>query len=214
MRRRRNAGMSEPDCDNPKDREAEIRRLIQKRDFEGALQLTIQVFGGEIKSWFIGILQRYVDDPISEAEYLTQILFFEFYNMIQEYDPSRAGIRTILYKIAKMRLIDRLRERSRDTRRYELVSFEFEHSKPYSPNPEEQVLNQNFLEHVREELAKEFTPLVSAILLLHYFEGMTVTEIAHKLDKSANNISKRLSLARPKFEELMVKLKKEIDGDK
>ena len=66
------------------------------------------------------------------------------------------------------------------------------------------------MEHVKAVLAKEFTPLVAAILYLHSFQGMTVTEIADALVREPNNISKRLSLARPKFEKLKAKLKKEI----
>jgi RNA polymerase sigma factor (sigma-70 family) len=202
--------MTEPDSDYPRDREAEIRRLIQKHDFEGALLLTIQVFGGEIKRKCIGTLQGYVDDPIAEADELTPKIFLAFYDSLHGYDPAISGISTWLHTIARYKIIDRKRETSRATQWYELVKFEFEHSKLYSPSPEGLVLDRIFLEHVREELAKEFTPLVAAILYLYYFNGKTVTEIAGDLKKAPNNISKRLSLARPQFEKLMAKLRKEI----
>jgi hypothetical protein len=45
-------------------------------------------------------LQGYVDDPITEAEDVTQKIFFEFYRALQAFDPFISGIRTFLHSIA------------------------------------------------------------------------------------------------------------------
>src|SRR5438045_676883 len=108
MRKGGTLDMTEPDCDYP--REAEIQRRIEMRDYEGALELSLLVFGSKINIKCIHSLQGYVDDPISEAEYLTQIIFFEFYLALKRYDPDISGIRTFLHTIARYKIIDRLRE--------------------------------------------------------------------------------------------------------
>ena len=153
-------------------------------------------------------LQGYVDDPITEAEDVTQKIFFEFYRALQAFDPFISGIRTFLHSIANKRIIDRLRgaKTSRNTISYGLVSYKIEQREPYSSNPEDIVLNQNFVEIVKKVIDEKLTPVDRKIFIQHYFKGMTVAEIAIVLGMSRRSVYIRLSLIR-------ARLKKEIDGD-
>jgi DNA-directed RNA polymerase specialized sigma24 family protein len=134
--------MRDPDQDNPT--EAESRCHIKKRYYEGIFEKFLQEWEGEIKRRCANELFLYMDDPITEAEELTQVIFTEFYRKLPtHYDPSISQVRTYLHTITTGRILDRRRHARRSrTNYYNHVTYEMKRRELHSPGPEKVVLDQ------------------------------------------------------------------------
>jgi RNA polymerase sigma-70 factor, ECF subfamily len=205
--------MGEPDQEKPV--EAEIRRHIKKRDFEGALETALREFRKEINTRVTNSLRDYVDDPEDEAEALTQIIFTKFYSTLPRYDPSITRARTWLHRITTKCIAERRRHGRRQTIYYQLITHEMNRREPYWPNPQDRVLKQSMLELVKSVINnnKKLSNIERQVLILFYFEEKSVAEIADDLVRSGDNIRQRLSTGRDKIRDDPM-IRKEIDGDR
>ena len=76
-------------------------------------------------------------------------------------------------------------------------------------------LNFDFLEFKeRLEMLEDFAPELSEVIVLHYFAGLTVEEIAAMLGISTDKVKRRLQKARAYLHQNMTPAKGASDGQK
>lgn len=106
---------------------------------------------------------------VTLAEDLTSDVFVKVYEKIDTFDDSKAKISTWIYTIARNRLIDYYR-----TRR---VAEEIPEEMRDGSDVEEEVCNNQVLETLANTLEK-LDEKERDILILHYYEGYKLKEVA------------------------------------
>lgn len=134
-----------------------------------------------------------------EAEDLLHDVFVEVWERAGDYDPRRGSVKTWLYVRARSRAIDRLRSPARSRRRS-------------LPAPDswltEYVTMEERSDHGRLEEALAALPTGQRdVLLLGYFEGLSHSEIARRLEVPIGTVKSRSSAALMK---LRVRLRAEV----
>jgi len=151
-------------------------------------------------------LRRYIRGRVASVEDAEEILqdsLFAFLESLRDYG-GRSSIWTFLFSIANHKIIDFYRRKklkqivfSRLPQLEELVSPFF--------NPEEELDSTQCKEHVARTLAR-LLPRYRQILVLKYFENISVEEIARRLAISFKSAESRLFRARKAFIELFISL--------
>jgi len=139
----------------------------------------------------------YISNKISsreDAEDLTSDVFLKVQQSIDKFDPSKASPSTWIYSITRNVVIDYFR-----TRR---VTEEI----PEDIRSDELVEDQYIQDETLSELAEALECLNEeerAIIVLHYSDGLPLTEIANRLDISYGMVkirhNKALSLLKKKL---------------
>ncbi len=129
-----------------------------------------------------------------EAEDAAQETFLRAYRNLNSYDPSRK-FSTWLLSIASHYCIDRLRRR-----RLVWMSLEDQTLPPgalanHQPGPEQQVV-QSEQETLIQALLAELAPEYRAVVVMHYWNGMSYQEIAEATGSTVSAIKSRLFRAR------------------
>ena len=112
---------------------------------------------------------------LSDAEDLCEDVFVKAFSSSDSYDPNKASAGTWLYVITKNTVIDYCR-------RFHLTE-EIPEELPDSGAPEDGIIDAETLEELAsalEKLPTEFTD----VIVLHYYDGMPLTEIAAALNVS------------------------------
>lgn len=132
----------------------------------------------------------------SDAEDLTHDVFIEVWRHAHEYQPSRGSVRTWVLMRARSRAIDRVK------------SAAYSRVVPLENAPETTVA------HKQEGVGFDSTVVLSAlgslsedqrtILELGYFEGLSLSEIADRINVPVGTIKSRLSRALSRLRELVV----------
>lgn len=163
-----------------------IERLVRKD--ERALGVLYDRYARLLYSMVLRVLAA----P-SDAEEVLQDVFLQVWQQAARYDPARGPVGAWLATIARSRAIDRLRSRAAAS------GGQRERARP-SPKaapgrtPEEETMGAERARAVREAMAT--LPLLQRIALeLAYFEGLSHTEIAERLEQPVGTVKTRIRLA-------------------
>lgn len=132
-------------------------------------------------------LARRVLHGASDAQDLLHDVFLEAWRSVREYDASRASVRTWLLVRARSRALDRRARNERELAGRASLAEAGEASSDRStlPQTERQIA-------LREALAT-LTPTVRETLVLTYFEGLTASEVALRMNTLDGTVRSRLA---------------------
>lgn len=122
-----------------------------------------------------GYVKNHVNS-IEDAEDLTSEIFIKIYSKLDSYDESKASLSTWIYSMTSNRVIDFYRTNHVHSEIPEDLSDE-------KSTIEEDVLNKETLEQLAkalESLPEELTD----IIVLRYYKGLTLQEVAEKMGLS------------------------------
>jgi RNA polymerase sigma-70 factor (ECF subfamily) len=133
----------------------------------------------------LAIITRIVRDRAT-AEDLLQETFLRVWNRVASFDGERGALGPWVLTIARNRAIDYLR--SSDSR-YAQASYDLERlERPLLfVDLEEQYANRDRIRHIREAFYK-LTDNQRAVLELAYFEGLSQSEMAERLNQPLGTI--------------------------
>jgi RNA polymerase sigma-70 factor (ECF subfamily) len=120
----------------------------------------------------------------AEAEDVVQEVFVQVWRQAERYDASRGSTEAWLCMIARSRALDRLRRR---TARREEPSESFAGAGAETPRTEEALAVRKALESLSADQRRA--------LELAYYEGLTQTEIAERLQEPLGTIKTRIRTA-------------------
>lgn len=123
-----------------------------------------------------GIALRVLRDPY-EAEDAVQETFIQIWTRPQSYDPERGEVAVWIRLIARTRALDRLR------RLRPLRSVPRE-----GPQPHPQIVETLYMDQALEGLS----PQQRQVIKLSYYEGLTQTEIAERLQVPLGTVKGRV----------------------
>lgn len=146
----------------------------------------------------LGLLIRILHNR-AEAEDVLQEVFLAVWQRAANYDEKRGTVFTWLVTMTRSRAIDRLRSRSARERLSSQVAHE---AQSHTNNAEETAAHMERCEIVQRALAG-VTEKQRRALLLAYFEGLSQSEIAHRLNEPLGTIKSRMRAALMKLHELL-----------
>ncbi|MBO5621525.1 MAG: sigma-70 family RNA polymerase sigma factor [Butyrivibrio sp.] len=129
----------------------------------------------QYKDKVFGYVKNHVNS-VEDAEDLTSEIFIKIYSKIDSYDESKASLSTWIYSMTSNRVIDYYRTNHVYSEIPEDLSDE-------KSTIEEDVLNKETLEQLAkalESLPEELTD----IIVLRYYKGLTLQEVAVKMGLS------------------------------
>lgn len=130
------------------------------------------------------------------AEDLLHDLFLEVWQHAAEYAPDRGSVRSWLLVRARSRALDRLGRGARELRAAERLSSEGEPA--FAPSPSACVDGARL-----RRLAASLAPELADVLDLTYFEGLSASEIAQRLQIPIGTVKSRLARAVATLREAM-----------
>lgn len=138
------------------------------------------------------IALRVVRDE-SEAEEVVQDVFAQVWRQSARYDRTRGTVAAWLLTIARTRAIDRLRaRRARPDTSAASIDLPAEHVAP-SVDPVDVIDAERDAQRVR--MALDELPVLQRLALeLAYFEGLTQSEIAQRLEEPLGTVKTRIRL--------------------
>jgi RNA polymerase sigma-70 factor (ECF subfamily) len=154
--------------------------------------------------WLLGITQAMLSDR-DEAEEVVQEAFEIIWNRIHLLDPAQGGLIPWLLRITRNRAIDRLRARKRRRGYHDRLVAHTAPGETVTPAREPDESAQPGW-HVHQSVHAALAGLPedqNQAVRLAYFEGLTHSEIAQRLDIPIGTVKTRLRLA---FDKLRVSL--------
>ena len=140
------------------------------------------------------------------AEEATQDIFLNIWLKAASFNPDRGKARSWLMSVAHHKVVDIIRSRRRSITMAHPTDYETLDLLPSSQRPtdEEAVLN---LERERIKLALTTLPEAQReVIVLAYYQGLSQSEIAQKLEQPLGTVKTRVRLA-------MQKLRVELEQD-
>jgi RNA polymerase sigma-70 factor (ECF subfamily) len=173
--------------------DAELLRRIARGDRE-ALGTLYQALGGQALAVALRVLSSR-----SDAEEVLQDAFVEVWTRAKSYDVTRGGARAWVLAITRNRAIDRLRRRGAVAR---MVSGAASEPVAQGTTPLELVAERQARDKIQAAL-QGLSPEQRLVLELGYFEGLSQSEIAAKLDEPLGTIKTRVRAALQKLATLV-----------
>lgn len=174
----------------PEDREADV--ACMRRVVQGDSRAFADLYDRHVRPVFSLVLRIVTDQ--GEAEDLVQEVFAQAWTQARRYDAGRGPVSAWLLTIARSRAIDRLRARRGQKA---LVAPS---ATPVAdvPDPgltqEMLVLNAEQLGRLRTAIGE--LPLLQRLALeLAYFEGLSHTEVAERLEQPLGTVKTRIRAA-------------------
>lgn len=168
-------------------------------------ELLVSIAGGDKKA--LGVLyDRYAPIMMSlglrllrEQTLVEDVLhnvFLEIYRKAHTYDPERGAVKTWLLMRMRSRSVDALRKQQRNRQKHETVEYpkSIEHFSCSEEKPDETLHRNQFRQTLLELPQKD-----REILLLSYFQGLTVQEIADSIEVPEGTVKSRLFHARKRL---------------
>ncbi|HEX7878003.1 MAG TPA: sigma-70 family RNA polymerase sigma factor [Candidatus Eisenbacteria bacterium] len=182
--------------------EPEARLVERLRAREGqALSELYDQYGPIV----FAIARRIVKSP-GDAEEVTQEVFLYAWEKAHLFDPARGTLFTWLGTLARSRGIDRLRnQKSQERRRDALSRAVSAEPRPRDSDPRRELDLIEAKDRVRGAL-KQLPPEQREPIEIAYFEGLTQSEIAARLEKPLGTIKTRMRQGMLRLRESMLPL--------
>lgn len=126
----------------------------------------------------MGYLRSHLTN-VQDAEDLHSAVFEKVYRNLDRFDESKASLSTWIYTIAQNTLTDFFRVRH--------IHSELEETVAVEDNGMDDICKQETLEELADAL-EELTERERDIIILHYFKGVSLKDIAVKMDMSYSNM--------------------------
>ena len=173
--------------------DAELLRRIADGDEEALASLY-----DRYKAILFSLILRILNSR-PEAEDILQDVFIQVWNKAKAFDEERGRAFTWLVTLSRSRAIDRLRQLGSRERTATEAS---RHAPELWADAEEDAIKSEQSEVVRNALA-ELPEEQRRALLLAYFEGLTQTEIAERLQTPLGTVKTRMRSGMIKLRELL-----------
>jgi RNA polymerase sigma-70 factor, ECF subfamily len=159
--------------------------------------------------WVLGLAFRILQDE-DEAEEVAGDVFVQVWRRIDQHDARRGPLAPWVLSIARNRSLDALRRRRRWWRKAERLeraqAAEADEVTANSPPHEAAVPGWPVHREVHAALAA--LPVEQRrVVVLAYFEGLTHSEIARRLDQPLGTVKTRLRIAHAKLTEALAHVK-------
>lgn len=175
---------------DPADWDDQVLVAAVQRGDEAALDALVRRYHGPLSQF----AERMLGDPEAAAD-VVQDTFLRMIGALPRYEP-RAKFSTWLYTIAANLARDRLRRRQ----------VRLEHERPIDEDdrdeeiaePAEAVVDAALRRVARDEIRRALlalSPDHRAVIVLHYFQGLSYKEIAHVCGCSVGTVGSRLHYA-------------------
>lgn len=146
-------------------------------------------------------LARRILDDETEAEEIVQDVFSQAWHQASRYDPARGPVVAWLLMITRSRAIDRRRARQAAP----IVDSRFEAGldlRDVAAAPDARAISANQVARLRRALRE--LPLVQRLAVeLAYYEGLTQSEIAERLEQPLGTVKTRIRLGLRKLREAL-----------
>ena len=176
-----------------------VDRETAQRMAEGDPEALAAVYDRHIRSVF-GLAMRVLQDQ-GDAEDVVQEVFSQAWSQAKRYDATRGSVASWLLMMSRSRAIDRLRSRRAqpDATRHDRTVVDL-------PDPalgaEQRVLTAESAAGLRTALAA--LPLTQRVAIeLAYFEGVTQTQIADRLEQPLGTVKTRIRTGLLKLREAL-----------
>jgi RNA polymerase sigma-70 factor (ECF subfamily) len=172
------------------DGDGEVRGLLASGDVIGALQHVMQRHGASV--------YRYCREALRDAtlaDDVHQQVFIEAFRDLPRFE-SRSTVRTWLFAIARHRVLDAARVRSRTQARTE--DAEVHETADLQPMAGESIDEARLREALVASLG-ELDPHVRSAVLLHYQQGFTFAEVAAMSGEKPGTVQARVTRALPQL---------------
>jgi len=182
------------------DEEREWMALVQNGDKQALRKLY-----DRFNKILFGMIYKILRNK-EESEDLLQEIFVKIWNKADQFDPSRGSAYSFIATLARNRAIDRTRSRAfKNRRKDDYVINDDEYSFNLStenPNPEEKIEITERAVGVRKALA-QLNEKERQVLYISYFEGLSQTEIADKIDIPLGTVKYRMRQGMIKLREML-----------
>lgn len=134
-----------------------------------------------------------------EAEDLTQEVFLTLWRN-KAYDPTRGSILAFLITLSRSKAIDRYRQVQAQRRLQQRWSYS------YSQQPKSELIDKLALKEISLQVRKavEDLPTIQrSVLVMAYFDGLTQSEIAHRLNIPLGTVKTHKRTALLKLREIL-----------
>lgn len=183
-------------------RESSLRQRIVARDEQALVELV------DIATpWLLGIAQAMLHDR-DEAEDVVMEAFRTVWDNITPASEPQSGLMPYLLRITRHRAIDRLRRRQRRVRKHSAAADAGWNSGMVPPPQVDEAGHPGWQVHTQIHRALAQLPAEQQMVVrLAYFEGLTHSEIAARLDIPLGTTKTRLRLAFTRLRTLLADLK-------
>ncbi len=126
-------------------------------------------------------VMRYISGKVSnpqDAEDLTSCVFVKIYQKLDSFDESRSSISTWIYTVTKNTVVDYFRTR----KPFEELPEDIPQDEPI----DEKLINEETLELLGKAL-EQLDSRLRDLIILHYYDGLTLKDIAEKMNMSYPN---------------------------
>ena len=147
----------------------------------------------------LGLLQRILGGR-GEAEEVLQEVFLQIWMQADRYDGARSTPRGWILMLARSRALDRLRRRESARRREEIAGEEA--GEAVSPLGTERLESLDVKRQVSSALGS-LSPDQRRCIELAFFEGLTHTQIAERLEAPLGTVKSRILLGMNKLRQAL-----------
>ncbi len=137
----------------------------------------------------------------AEAEDILQEAFLQVWRTAASYDVRRGQPSTWLVTIARSRAIDRLRSREQWRQRHGMPGVQF--GKPGGANDLRQEMSEREGAAIVRSAVDSLPEEQRQAIELAYFDGLTQSEIARKLQKPVGTVKTRIRLGMMKLRDML-----------
>lgn len=152
-----------------------------------ATEAFVREYGPRIHAFVLDVVGNRED-----AEELTSDVMLKAIRAIGHYDPAKASVATWLLRIARNEVISRLRRAKMVTDSLEGLR-EVADEEP-ADDPRIEILHQ---------AVRLLQPAERALLHMHYYDNMAMSEIAYAMDMTENAVTVRLYRIRAKLKKII-----------
>ncbi|MDZ4803692.1 MAG: sigma-70 family RNA polymerase sigma factor [Candidatus Eisenbacteria bacterium] len=184
----------------PHELETKLVERLRARD-SSALSMLYDQYGDLIYS-----IARRIVKSSGDAEEVTQEVFLYAWEKADRFDPSRGSLLTWLGILARSRGIDRLRHQKSQERRKDALSLDMATEPPTRENDPHRELDLIEARQLVQEALGQLSREQREPIEIAYFEGLTQSEIADRLEKPLGTIKTRMRQGMIRLREAMMPL--------
>lgn len=172
--------------------EERLLKGIQKKK-ESYLEEAIDTYGRLVYT----VITKFLPEEEEAAKELVSDVFVELWNNAERIDLERGSLKNMLCLIARSRALNYKKKHSK----VEVISFAEEYM-GHRQGLEHEVIEKENVKELLEKVRQLKEP-ASTILIMRYFQNLSVEEIAQKLAMKRSQVDNHLSRGRKRLRSLI-----------